>query len=81
MGIKKFKPTTPGRRWMTVVSFDEITTTKPYRSLTIKLKKHSGRNNTWRLTIRHQWGWHAQKYRLIDFLELIKKVFQQKSKL
>ena len=67
MGIKKFKPTTPGRRWMTVVSYDEITTDKPYKPLTVKLKKHSGRNNTWRITVRHQWGGHAQKYRLIDF--------------
>lgn len=73
MGIKKFKPTTPGRRWMTVVSFDEITHTKPYKPLTVKLKKHSGRNNSWRLTIRHQgWG-HTQKYRLIDFFGTDKK--------
>ena len=67
MGIKKFKPTTPGRRWMTVVSYEEITTTTPYKPLTVKLQKHSGRNNTWRITIRHQGGGHAQKYRLIDF--------------
>lgn len=73
MGIKKFKPTTPGRRWMTVVSFDEITHTKPYKPLTVKLKKHSGRNNSWRLTVRHQgWG-HTQKYRLIDFFGTDKK--------
>jgi len=67
VGIKKYKPTTPGRRGMTVVTFEEITTTKPYKPLTIKLKKHAGRNNTWRITVRHQWGGHAQKYRLIDF--------------
>ena len=67
MGIKKFKPTTPGRRWMTVVTFEELTTTIPYKPLTVKLKKHAGRNNTWRITVRHQGGWHAQKYRLIDF--------------
>ena len=73
MGIKKFKPTTPGRRWMTVVSYDEITHTKPYKPLTVKLKKHSGRNNTWRLTIRHQGGGHAQKYRLVDFFGTDKK--------
>ena len=68
MGIKKFKPTTPGRRWMTVVDYKSVlTTNKPYKPLTIKLKKHSGRNNTWRITVRHQgWG-HAKKYRLVDF--------------
>ena len=67
MGIKKFKPTTPGRRWMTVVTFEQLTTNKPYKPLTIKLKRHSGRNNTWRITVRHQGGGHAKKYRLVDF--------------
>jgi len=67
VGIKKFKPTTPGRRWMTVVTFEQLTTNKPYKPLTIKLKRHSGRNNTWRITVRHQGGGHAKKYRLVDF--------------
>ena len=67
MGIKKFKPTTPGRRGMSVVTFEQITTNTPYKPLTIKLKKHSGRNNTWRITVRHQGGGHAKKYRLVDF--------------
>jgi len=67
VGIKKFKPTTPGRRQMSVVTFEQITTSTPHKALTVKLKKHSGRNNTWRITVRHQGGWHAQKYRLIDF--------------
>ncbi len=67
MGIKKFKPTTPGRRWMSVVTFEQITTSTPYKPLTVTLKKHSGRNNTWRITVRHQGGWHAKKYRLVDF--------------
>jgi len=67
VGIKKFKPTTPGRRWMSVVTFEQITTNTPYKPLTVKLKKHSGRNNTWRITVRHQGGGHAQKYRLVDF--------------
>lgn len=67
MGIKKFKPTTPGRRWMSVNTFEEITTSKPYWPLTVKLKKHAGRNSAWRISIRHQgWG-HAKRYRLIDF--------------
>jgi len=73
VGIKKFKPTTPGRRWMTVSSFEEITTSSPYKALTVKLKKHSGRNNTWRLTVRHQGGGHAQRYRLVDFYGVDKK--------
>jgi len=67
VGIKKFKPTTPGRRWMSVVTFEQITTDTPYKPLTVTLKKNSGRNNTWRITVRHQGGWHAKKYRLVDF--------------
>lgn len=73
MGIKKFKPTTNGRRWMSWVTFEEVTTTTPYKALTVKLKKHSWRNNTWRITVRHQWGWHAQRYRLVDFYGIDKK--------
>lgn len=73
MGIKKFKPTTPWRRWMTGNTFEEITTSKPYKALTVTLKKHSGRNNTWSIMVRHQgWG-HAQKYRLVDFYLTDKK--------
>ncbi len=78
MAIKKFNPTTPGRRGMTVNTFDEITTSKPYKPLTVTLKKHSGRNNTGRLTIRHQGGWHAQKYRLVDFYMTDKKGIEAK---
>lgn len=78
MGIKKFKPTTPGRRGMTVSTFEEITTKSPYKPLTVKLKKHAGRNNTWRLTVRHQGGGHAQKYRLIDFYGVDKKGIEAK---
>lgn len=73
MGIKKFKPTTNGRRWMTSLTYEELTTSKPYKPLTVTLKKHAGRNNTWRLTIRHQGGGHAQKYRLVDFKGTDKK--------
>ena len=73
MGIKKFKPTTPGRRGMTGLTFDEITTSKPYKPLTTTLKKHSWRNNLWRITVRHQWGGHAKKYRFIDFSWVDKK--------
>ena len=67
MAIKKYKPTTPGRRGMTSLSFDEITTNKPERSLTESLKKHAGRNNLGRITTRHQGGGHKRLYRIIDF--------------
>ncbi|MFK7779829.1 MAG: 50S ribosomal protein L2 [Candidatus Gracilibacteria bacterium] len=78
MGIKKFKPTTPGRRGMTVSTFEEITTSSPYKPLTVKLKKHSGRNNTGRITVRHQGSGHAQKYRLVDFFQVDKKGIEAK---
>jgi large subunit ribosomal protein L2 len=67
MGIKKFKPTTPSRRGMTVLSFDEITKKKPEKSLTAKLTKKAGRNVHGRITVRHQGGGHKRKYRIIDF--------------
>lgn len=73
MGIKKFKPTTPWRRWMTGNTFEEITTSTPYKALTVSLKRHAGRNNTWSIMVRHQgWG-HAKKYRLVDFYLTDKK--------
>lgn len=78
MGIKKFKPTTPGRRWMSVNTYEELTTSKPYKPLLVNLAKNSGRNNTWRITIRHQgWG-HAKKYRLVDFYSTDKKSIEYK---
>ncbi|MDP7033694.1 MAG: 50S ribosomal protein L2 [Planctomycetota bacterium] len=67
MGIKKYKPTSPGRRFMTVSDFAEITKTKPEKSLTVPLKKTGGRNNRGRITCRHKGGGHKRKYRLIDF--------------
>lgn len=54
MGLKKFKPTTPGRRGMTGLDYAELTTSTPNKALSVKLKKAAGRNNTGRLTIRHQ---------------------------
>lgn len=78
MGIKKLKPTTPWRRWMTVADFSEVTKSKPMKSLTVKLKKNSGRNSSWRITVRHQWGWHSKRYRLIDFYFLDKKGIEAK---
>lgn len=67
MGIKKYKPTTPGLRGMTVSTFEEITTSTPEKSLTVTLKKHSGRNNRGKITVRHKGGGTRPKYRIIDF--------------
>lgn len=67
MPIKKFKPTSPGRRQMTVSTFEEITTDKPEKSLVEPLKKNAGRNAQGRLTVRHQGGGHKRLYRKIDF--------------
>ncbi len=67
MGIKSFKPYSPGRRFMTVSTFEEITTDKPEKSLLAPLKSHGGRNQKGRLTVRHQGGGHKRRYRIIDF--------------
>ena len=67
MAIKSFKPYSAGRRFMTVASFDEITTDKPEKSLVTRLKKHGGRNQQGKLTVRHQGGGHKRRYRVIDF--------------
>ena len=67
MAIKSFKPYSAGRRFMTVSSFDEITTDKPEKSLVESLKSHGGRNQKGRMTVRHQGGGHKRRYRIIDF--------------
>ena len=67
MAIKSFKPYSAGRRFMTVASFEEITTDKPEKSLVERLKKNGGRNQQGRLTVRHQGGGHKRLYRIIDF--------------
>ncbi len=67
MGIKKYQPTSPGRRGMTVSTFEEITTAQPEKSLLLPLKNKGGRNNQGKLTTRHQGGGHKQMYRIIDF--------------
>ncbi len=67
MPVKGFKPYAPGRRFMTVADFSEITTDQPERSLIERLKKHSGRNNQGSITVRHQGGGHRRLYRMIDF--------------
>ena len=67
MAIRKYKPTSPGRRGMSVSSFSDITSTTPERSLLAPLHKSGGRNNTGRTTVRHRGGGHKRKYRIIDF--------------
>ena len=67
MAIKKYNPTSPARRFMTVSAFDEITKTTPERSLLEPLKKHAGRNSSGQITIRHRGGGNRKKYRVIDF--------------
>ena len=67
MAIKRYKPTSPGRRGMSVVAFDDITTTEPHKPLLRPLKSKAGRNNQGRITTRHRGGGHKRLYRLIDF--------------
>jgi len=67
MAIRKLKPVTPGTRFRSNSSFDEITKTEPEKSLTIALRKSGGRNNLGRLTARHIGGGHKKRYRIIDF--------------
>lgn len=67
MGIIKFKPTTPSRRWMSGNDFSEITKNKPEKSLTLPLKKSGGRNVYGRITVRHRGGGHKRLLRIIDF--------------
>ncbi|MBK5251377.1 MAG: 50S ribosomal protein L2 [Peptostreptococcaceae bacterium] len=70
MGIKSFRPTSPGLRQMTVSTFEDITKKKPEKSLVVTLKKHSGRNNQGKITVRHRGGGAKIKYRIIDFKRL-----------
>ena len=67
MAIKKYKPTTPGRRGMTVTDYSVLSKVAPERSLLQPMKKAAGRNNTGRITVRHHGGGNRTKYRLIDF--------------
>ena len=67
MAIKKFRPTTPSRRNMTMSDFEEITTDKPLKSLLVSTKRQGGRNNQGKITVRHRGGGAKQSYRLIDF--------------
>ncbi len=67
MPTKKFNPTSPARRFMTVSTFEEITKSEPERSLLTSLSKNGGRNNYGRITVRHRGGGNKRKYRIIDF--------------
>lgn len=67
MGIKTYRPTSPGRRGMSVADFEEITRSTPERSLVRSSRKLAGRNSEGRVTVRHRGGGHKQRYRVIDF--------------
>ncbi len=67
MAVKRFKPTSPGRRFATVSTFGEITKKEPEKSLLAPLRKKAGRNSYGRITVRHQGGGHKRSYRIIDF--------------
>src|SRR5215210_8575766 len=67
MALKKFRPTSPGTRFKTALTFDEITKAKPEKSLTETLKKTGGRDNRGRITVRFIGGGHKQRYRTVDF--------------
>ena len=67
MALKKYKPTTPGQRFKIISAYDDITTSKPEKSLLAKKKSSGGRNNEGRMTVRNIGGGHKKKYRIIDF--------------
>ncbi len=67
MALKKFNPTTPSRRQMTMPTFEEVTTNAPEKSLLVSLKKTGGRNAQGKITVRHHGGGAKRKYRIIDF--------------
>ena len=67
MAIRNYKPTTPGRRKMSTLVNDEITTNVPEKSLTVTIKKNGGRNNQGKITVRHHGGGEKRKYRIIYF--------------
>ncbi|MGD0236155.1 MAG: 50S ribosomal protein L2 [Syntrophorhabdales bacterium] len=67
MGVKEFRPTSAGRRFMSGLTYEEITEKKPEKSLVARVKKTGGRNNTGRITTRHHGGGHKRKYRIVDF--------------
>jgi len=70
MAIKKYRPTSPGRRFMSVSTFEELTTDRPEKSLLAPLHRRAGRNHQGKITVRHQGGGHKRQYRIIDFKRL-----------
>ncbi len=67
MSLKTYKPFTPSRRYMTGYDFSDLTVSKPHKPLTTFIKSKAGRNNKWKITVRHRWWWHKRQYRIIDF--------------
>ncbi len=67
MPVKKYNPTSPGRRWQTVSTFEELTRSRPEKSLVVRVREEGGRNNRGKVTVRYRGGWHKKKYRIIDF--------------
>src|SRR5437660_12444636 len=67
MAVRRYKPTSPGRRFMSVSDFSEITRTEPEKTLLAPLPRNAGRTNNGRITTRHQGGGHKRRYRLVDF--------------
>ncbi|MEA5064872.1 MAG: 50S ribosomal protein L2, partial [Eubacteriales bacterium] len=67
MAIRVYKPTSPARRFMSVLSFSELTKKRPEKALTTDLRHRAGRNNQGKITVRHQGGGARRKYRIIDF--------------
>jgi len=67
MPVKSYNPTSPGRRWQTVSTFEEVTRSRPEKSLVVRVKEEGGRNNRGKITVRYRSGWHKKKYRIVDF--------------
>ena len=67
MPVKSYNPTSPGRRFQTVSTFEEVTRSRPEKSLVVRVKEEGGRNNRGKITVRYRSGWHKKKYRIIDF--------------
>jgi len=67
MPVKSYNPTSPGRRFQTVSTFEEVTKSRPEKSLVVRVKEEGGRNNRGKITVRYRSGWHKKKYRIVDF--------------
>jgi large subunit ribosomal protein L2 len=67
MPVKSYNPTSPGRRFQTTSTFEEVTRSTPEKSLVVKLSQSGGRNNRGKITVRYRAGWHKKKYRIVDF--------------